>query len=218
MARSARPTAHHANPTPLPRHHPRTVQIEAAQRAIAPASSPLARRAGAAGSAAVAARHTEIDLSAVIGRLCAHALEGYLEPYKREVIGILLGRAGPGRRIRCVETAAYAARARARTRCDPNPEALRRRARALAARTGLEFLGCYHSHPEEAGSRAWALSPEDREIFYAERSARLEVVVSVAEAGARARASTPAPRRNKDGSISLWAGDWHFRLSAEAKG
>jgi proteasome lid subunit RPN8/RPN11 len=175
---------------------------------------PLARRRG---GGAVAHGATLVHVADVLERICAHAAHGYNEPYKREVIGILLGRRTRPGGLRCVAAIPYRTWFRARTRCDPNPEALRRRARALALARGLRYLGCYHSHPEEAGSRAWALSPEDRDVFYADRAAALEVVVSVAASGRRARVPARNPRRNKDGSISLWADGHHFRLSAEAK-
>jgi proteasome lid subunit RPN8/RPN11 len=160
---------------------------------------------------------TEVDVASVLEPVCAHALEGYEEPYKREVIGILLGRRTRAGGLRCLRAVPYRSWFRTRTYCNPNPEALLRRARALAAATGLRFLGCYHSHPEEAGSRAWALSPEDRDIFRADPHAALEVVVSVARAGRAGRIPARNPGRNRDGSISCWAAGHHFRLSAEAK-
>jgi proteasome lid subunit RPN8/RPN11 len=191
---------------------------------LVPQSSPRGQSGAAPPSRRRSRRDTtafrstrDVDVSSVLDALCGHARVGYHEPYKREVIGLLFGRVARGGAVRCLKAVPYHARCRARTRCDPNPEALRRRARALAAATRLGFLGCYHSHPEEAGSRAWALSPEDREIFYAERASRIEVVVSVAEAGRRVRVPALNPRRNKDGTISLWADLHHFRLSAEVK-
>lgn len=158
-----------------------------------------------------------VDLGAVLETLCDHARRGYCEPYKREVIGILLGRVRRSGEIAIARAVPYATPFRTRTKCDPHPQALRRRSRALAAASGLRFLGCYHSHPEEARSRAHALSAEDREIFLAEPAARIEVVVSVDRAGRTARIPPENPRLNKDGSLSYRADGFCFRISADAK-
>jgi proteasome lid subunit RPN8/RPN11 len=163
------------------------------------------------------ALRTEVDLSAVLGAMCAHAVEGLLEPYKREVIGILLGRIDRAGALRCTRAVRYETRNRSRTRIDPHPESLRRRGRALARVSGLRFLGCYHSHPEEARSRAHALSREDREIFLEEPTSRVEVVVSTALAGRTARVPAANPRLNRDGSLSYRANGCCYRLTAETK-
>lgn len=160
---------------------------------------------------------TEVDLSRVLAALCEHARAGYCEPYKREVIGILLGRVSRAGAIVCRLAVPYRTPFRWRTVCDPHPQALRRRALALAAAARLRWLGCYHSHPEEARSRAHALSPEDREIFLADPDARVEVVISVDRAGRTARVPATNPRRNRDGSLSYWREGFFFRISAGAK-
>jgi cobalamin biosynthesis protein CobT len=133
------------------------------------------------------------------------------------VIGILLGRARRTGAISCLRAVPYATPFRTRTRCDPHPGALWRRAAALAREHGLDFLGYYHSHPEEAHSRAHALSKEDREVFFRDRRARIEVVVSVDRAGKRARVPAENPCVNRDGSLSFWREGFYFRISAEAK-
>ena len=160
----------------------------------------------------------------VLALVCDHAREGLHEPYKREVIGILLGRVSrDGRTVRCVRAVPYRTWLRWRTAIDPHPDALLRRSRALARESGLRYLGCYHSHPEEAGKRSWGLSEEDRDFLRDDPDARIEVVVSVADAGRRAasRAEVPASRarpvRNRDGSLTLYADGHHFRLGAEVK-
>lgn len=158
-----------------------------------------------------------VDLGPVLEALSEHARRGYCEPYKREVIGILLGRVRRSGEIACLAARPYATPFRTRTKCDPHPQALRRRARALARASGLRFLGCYHSHPEEARSRAHALSAEDREIFLAEPDARVEVVVSVDRAGRTARVPAENPRQNRDGSLSYWKEGFCFRISSDAK-
>jgi len=156
-----------------------------------------------------------VNVTAVLERICAHAEEGLHEPYKREVIGILLGRLGRDGALRLVRAEPYQTPFRWRTAIDPHPDALRRRGRALAAETGLRRLGCYHSHPEEAGSRAWSLSLEDKDQLRADRGARLELVVSVAQAGRGAAGRDGhAPVRNRDGSLTLYRRGHHFRVSA----
>jgi hypothetical protein len=158
-----------------------------------------------------------VDLGPILERICAHAARGYCEPYKREVIGILLGRVRRSGAIACLAAIPYRTPFRTRTKCDPHPQALRRRTRALARAARLRPLGCYHSHPEEARSRAHALSAEDREIFLAEPDARIEVVVSVDRAGRTARVPRENPRANRDGSLSFWRDGFCYRISADAK-
>jgi hypothetical protein len=175
------------------------------------------RRRGAHAAPPDAGAHVWVDVAPILDDVCDHASRGYREPYKREVIGVVLGRVRRSGDVACLRAVPYATPFRTRTQCDPNPQALRRRARALAAATGLRWLGCYHSHPEERNSRAHALSREDREIFLDEPEARIEVVVSVAGAGRCARIPAAYPRTNRDGSLSFWCEGFCYRLSADAK-
>jgi proteasome lid subunit RPN8/RPN11 len=160
-----------------------------------------------------------VDVTRVIHEICAHAARGYEEPYKREVIGILLGRVrrDPHATVVVERAIPYRTWYRTRTMVDPHPEALRRRAFALAATHGRRYLGCYHSHCEEAGSRSWAMSPEDWEIFLDDRSALVEVVVGVDYAGARLRGAADLRRPNRDGSLTRFCEGYWFRMSAQPR-
>jgi len=160
-----------------------------------------------------------VDMTSVLDLLCDHAIRGYEEPYKREVIGVLLGRVRRDRsRSIVIERAIpYRCRYRTRTKVDPHPECLRRRARALAARHGLAYLGCYHSHCEEAGSRSWALSAEDWDIFLEDGRALIEVVIGIDYAGKNARPAAGGRRRNRDGTLSYWRDGYYFRVTAQPR-
>ena len=170
-----------------------------------------------AGGHGTGGRPALVDLDRVLRRICLHARAGYEEPYKREVIGILLGRLSRRGHVVGLRAVAYDTPFRTRTRCDPHPRAFRRRALRLASSSKLRYLGCYHSHPEEAGSRSWAPTREDRAIFLEDPDALVEVVVSVSVAGRTSRVPRQNPRRNRDGSLSYWNAGFHYRLAAETK-
>ncbi|MBN2465636.1 hypothetical protein JXD38_08475 [candidate division WOR-3 bacterium] len=76
------------------------------------------------------------------------ALAGYRARGRQEALGLLYGQEKQGGMLALRRAVRYRSRA-THSRVDYDEYALRRRARVLAQRLGLDYLGMFHSHPDE---------------------------------------------------------------------
>jgi proteasome lid subunit RPN8/RPN11 len=107
-----------------------------------------------------------------------HAKQGYESSYKKEVGGFLLGEIS-NKNFMITQSIGYNTRNAGRTYWAPNEETMKRKGTALEKKTGLLWIGTYHSHPEIAGKASIRQSIEDRNSHISS-NCLIELIVRIA--------------------------------------
>ena len=103
---------------------------------------------------------------------------GYEARYKREKLGLLLGRK-IGSRVEVARAVLYRGGRRTRTAIEVDAGRIARRIRELEKRHKSRYMGAFHTHNEVAGSISSALSREDRIPLCDDPAPQVELVASV---------------------------------------
>ncbi len=113
-----------------------------------------------------------------IGEIFYRAKLGYEARYKKESIGLLFGKIR-GAKVFIKDAFNYGAHRRTRCEINYSKESLIRRGKKLSSDLGLQFLGTYHSHVEEAGKVNIGLSQEDKEDFIDSKESIVELLIAI---------------------------------------
>jgi hypothetical protein len=116
------------------------------------------------------------------------AIRGYKARYKKEQLGILLGRVSRG--VALVEEAVvYHGGQRTRTAAFVDPCQFERRVNVLREESGLEFLGSFHTHVEVNNSISTAPTPADKIPLCDDPPSFIEIIAAVWASDASVRPS-----------------------------
>ncbi len=111
-------------------------------------------------------------------QIVSAAIRGYKSRYKKERLGILLGRVSRG--VALVEQAVvYYGGPGTRTSAFVDPCKFERRVNVLLEESGLEFLGSFHTHVEVNNSISSVPSPTDKIPLCDDPPSFIEIIAAI---------------------------------------
>ncbi|HKQ76725.1 MAG TPA: hypothetical protein VJ810_23725 [Blastocatellia bacterium] len=120
--------------------------------------------------------------------IAAAALQGYNASYKQERLGILLGRVS-GSTVKVEQAVVYRGGIRTRTAAQVDSRKIEARVKALQAKTGLRYLGGFHTHNQIGDTISSALSQADKTPLCDNLPAVVELIACIWTSDGRLRAS-----------------------------
>jgi hypothetical protein len=155
-------------------------------------------------------------IDSVVQEICLRAKQGYEHKMKAETFGFLFGSIDKDKKMIVKKAIYYRGGKKSRTSVVFKHWSqiwhIIQRRKELTKRLHLHFLGNFHSHVEIGGEVFRGLSEDDKESFRHDRSAIIEVVVSVWSSG---RNQVPAISRGLAGYDSHTS--YQYRIKAYTK-
>ncbi len=146
--------------------------------------------------------------------IARHTLRGFLKPYKEERAGFLFG-SKTGKILLIRRSRFYRGGVRQRSWITfPSDSIAVRRARQLAKKLHLNFLGFYHSHPEIGGEKSWGPSDADRIWLRTDSTSRIFMVVGIYP---NSYNTSPTIQANNDGTLTCFCRGFSFRFNVHCK-